>query len=361
MGLSSADSQRAGHAAEAGLPFLTLDSFDAPLQWTALDAADAPSAQIVMSAVPQGHPQAVATGAMQVEISGGATGHRLERSLPATDLSAYTDLTFWARSDRVTGSDPGADYRLRLELGSAALPIGDPGNDWHRYVAPLGRDGWRYLRFLLEDLPAAVRTAVTTIAITVEATDGAHMLWLDALEAQARQPSSDAEAALLTLLDGQLNVGGSPVPAVVAPDVAAAPAEPFFRIEPLRSAPSPKRAMESGSYSDFDADGYRLRPAPEPWDLFYAVDCEAQTRAEAVQLHDFLLARFGGSGWLQSGNRAFRIDAVDGALAQPGVEAPDHRRFLRIGAWIDRGAITAVVPANDVTLALALKPSGGVA
>ncbi|MEO6218619.1 MAG: hypothetical protein ABIO86_21515 [Sphingomonas sp.] len=343
------------------MPFLTLDSFDAPLQWTALDAADAPSAQIVLSAVPQGHPMAVATGAMQVEISGGAAGHRLERALPATDLSSYTDLTFWACSDSITGSEPGADYRLRLELGSAALPIGAPGNDWHRYVAPLGRVGWSYLRFLLDDLPPAARAAVTTFSITVEAIDGPHMLRLDALEAQARQPSSDAEAAMLAMLDGQLDVGGNPVPAVIAPDAAAAPAEPFFRIEALRSAPSPRRAVESGSYSDFDANGYRLRPAPEPWDLFYAVDCVAQTRAEAVQLHDFLLARLGRNGWVQSGNRAFRIDSVDGALAQPGVEIPDHRRFLRIGAWIERGAITAVVPANDVALALALKPSGGVA
>jgi hypothetical protein len=359
MPLSSADSPRAGHATEADLPFLALDGFDAPLQWAALDVADAPSAQIVLSPVLQGHPQAVTAGAMQVEILGGAAGHRLQLDLPATDLSAFTDLTFWARSDSVTGSDPGAEYRLLLQLGSIALPIGAPGNDWQRYVAPLGGVGWSYLRFLLDDLPAAARSAVTEIAITVEAIDGTHTLWLDALEAQARRSSSDAEAAMLAMLDGQLDIGGNPVPAMVAPDAPAAPAEPFFRIEPLRSAPSPMRAVESGSYTDFDANGYRQRPAPEPWDLYYAIDCEAPTRAEAVQLHDFLLGHFGRNGWLRTGNRALRIDVVDGALAQPGVEVADHRRFLRIGAWIDRGAITAVVPANDVELALGFKVSGG--
>lgn len=340
------------------MPFLALDSFDAPLQWTALDAADAPSAEIVLSAVPQSHPQAEAAGAMQVEILNGAAGHRLQLDLPATDLSAFTDLTLWARSEAVTGFDAGAAFRLRLELGSAALPIGALGNDWHRYLAPLGGAGWSYLRFLLDDLPAAIRSAVTTVAITVEAVESAHLLWFDALEAQTREPVADAEAAMLTILDGQLSVGGNAVPAAIVPDTAANPAQPWFRIEPLRSTPSPQRALDSGSYTDFTANGYRLRPAPEPWDLFYAIDSEASTRAETVQLHDFLLNRFGQSGWLHSGNRTFRLDTVEGALAQPGVEVPDHRRFLRIGIWVERGAVTAVVPANDVELALALKPSG---
>lgn len=338
------------------MPFVTLDRFEGPLQWAAFDAADAPSSEILCSLAPDGPPRA-ASGAMQVALSGAAAGHRLERAIPAIDLSPYTDLTLWVRSDAAAGATPGASFRLRLELGSFALAIGAPGNSWHRYLAPLDGRGWHYLRFLLEDLPPALRSAVATVAITVEATEGAHMLWLAAIEAQQRQPTADVEEGLLAALDGALQLGGNPVEAVIAPDTTAAPAEPHFRIEAVRTALSPKRAVAAGSPTDFTATGYRWRPPPEPWDLYYAIACNAPTRAEAAPLHDFLLARFGQSGWLQTGNRALRIESVEGVVAQPGIEAPDHRRFLRVGAWVERGPITAVVPANDVALALALKPA----
>ena len=351
-GPNSADSHRDGLATEPDLPFTVLDDFAAPLQWSALDPLSAPSTEILLSAVDSAHPQAAAPGAMRADIASGASGHRLQLDIAATDLSAFDDLTLWARSRSRAGTTPGADFLLRLELGSAALPIGAPGNDWHRYLAPLGGNDWHYLRFALDDLPDAVRSALTSVRITVAATSTGHALHLDGLEAQTRRAVGDAETAMLALLDGQLMLNGTPVPAAIPPDTVANPAQPFFRLEPVRSAPSPKRALDAGDRSDFTADGYRLRPAPEPWDLFYAIACEAPSRNEAAQMLDHLSDLFGRHGWLRSGNRAFRVDAVDSATAQPAATADDDRRFVRVSAWVNRGAGSVVVPANDVTLSL---------
>lgn len=334
------------------MPFIALDDFTAPLQWDALDPVNAPSAEILLSAVDSAHPQAGEPGAMRADIASGASGHRLQLDLPATDLSEFDDLVLWARSRSRAGTAPGAEFLLRLELGSAAMPIGAPGNTWHRYLGPLGGNGWHYLRFTLDDLPAAVRSALTRVRITVVATSTGQALFLDGLEAQARHAVSDAEAALLALLDGQLVLGGTPVPAAIPPDSVADPTEPFYRLEPVRSAPSPMRALDGGTRSDFTDDGYRVRPAPEPWDLFYAIDCEAPSRGEAAAMLDHLGDTFRRHGWLRSGNRAFRVDPVDSSVAQPAVEGADDRRFVRVAAWLERGAGSLVVPANDAILAL---------
>lgn len=339
------------------MPLLALDSFDAPLQWAALDPALAPSGEIALTPLNTAHPFAASTGAMEAQISSAAIGHRISLATPATDLNALEDLALWVRSASSLGTSPGADFLMRIELGSVAMPIGAPGNDWHRYVGPLSGQGWSYLRFALDDLPAAVRAAVTEIAIIVDAVSSSHTVVFDALEAQIRRTVDDLETSLLGLLDGQFLIGGVPVPAVIPPDAPANPANPFFRIEPIRSTPCHERAVETGSRSDFTDSGYRIRPTPEPWDYFYAIDAVASTRAQVAQMLDFLAFTLDQHGRLPIGNRALRMDPVDASVAQPAADIADNRHFIRVNAWVERGPSITVAPTQDFQINLeALEP-----
>src|SRR5689334_14874848 len=47
-----------------------------------------------------------------------ALGHRLERTLPATDLSGFDDLQLLLRADRPADGSPAAPFFARVRLGS---------------------------------------------------------------------------------------------------------------------------------------------------------------------------------------------------------------------------------------------------
>lgn len=332
------------------MPFLSLDSFAAPLQWAAFDAANNPSGQIVLTVSADGHPQAATADAMRLAIGSGAGGHVVRRTIPATDLSTFSDLTLWAQADSSAGQNPNAEFRLRLALGSAALPIGDPGNTWHRYLVLPRAGSWNYLQFELDDLPPGVRSALTTIELSVAAIGAAHELRLDGLEIQTRAMVADAEAALLATFDGQFTLGGNLVPAVIAPDLAANPAQAHLKLESTRSVRNGQRALGSGSRSDYTDDSYRLRGTPEPWDLYYAIEAAGAPAADLAQLRDFVIGQVYPNGWLRLGNRAWRFDPVDRTLVDPEAAEIDDRLYLRIAGWADAGSATTVRPANDVTL-----------
>lgn len=342
------------------MPFASLDTFAAPLQWAAFDAASNPSIQIALAAETAAHPQASTADSMRAEFGSSAVGHVLRRTFAALDLSEFADLTLWARSSSRAGADPGSALRLRLELGSAALPIGAPGNSWHRYLFLPQPNAWSYLQFALDDLPAAVRDAVTMIEIAVVDCDSACSLQLDGLEAQSRTLAADAQETLLNIFDGKLVLGGTPVPAVIAPDAVPFPAQPHFLLTLAKSAPSPKRALGAGVRSDYTDEGYRVRGISEPWDLFYGIGFGDADAANAVQLRDFATSRYGVSSWLAIGNRAWRIEPVDSAQVVPDAADADPLLYLRIAAWTDRSGSTAVRAANDVTLVIGPRASVGV-
>lgn len=271
--------------------------------------------------------------------------------MPATDLSEFDDLTVWHRSDVGEMSHVGDGLRLRLALGSAALPIGAPGNDWGRYFIGARAGHWSYLTAALDDLPAAVRTALTTIELQVVSTDGApHQVWLDGLEALAAQMVTDSDAALLTQLDGQLQLGGNAVPAVIVPDAPAGPAQPVIRLRPYETVRSTARWMTGSRRTDYTDAGHRLRPLPEAWDLFYAIECDAVTRAEQAAMVDFVVGRLGTVGWLPVGNRAFRIDQIDADEDAEDVLIAPHVLRYRIGAFAERAPMLPSVPVADLEI-----------
>lgn len=334
------------------MPIQGLDDFAAPLQWAAFDAAEVPSALITLNVASVGHPHAVASDSMTITVNAGAAGHVFRRALPPTSLTDAQELALWARADQPIGTAADAPVRVRLELGSAALPVGDPANLWHRYLSvPTARD-WAYQRFALDDLAPAVRSAVTSISVTIANSDVAATLAIDGLEAHRRTLFSDCEAALTALLHNRLTIAATPVPAVLAPDLPANAALPHFVVSRVKASPNALRAQGCGTRSDFTDAGYRLRPAPEPWDIHYAIDSRAGTAADVALLNDFLGTQLDDGGWLRIGNRAWRMDIVDWATVMPDMAVTDNRLLLRIAGWQDRGAGTAVRPADEVVLGI---------
>jgi hypothetical protein len=345
------------------MPHLLLDNFDVPGVWIARDPANNPSAEIVVTADLQTHPFARDPSAIRVDIHAGATGHALRRVLAATDLSSHDDLTLWYRSDVAATAAPTDPVRLRLALGSAALPIGAVGNDWLRYLRTERAGVWAYGVFDLDDLPNAVRTALTTIELQVVATDGAHTIILDALEALTPRMVADTDAALLTRLDAQLALGGSPVPVVIAPDTAPPPLlppppnRPSIRLVQYEATRNARRDHTGLRRTDFTETGHRLRPSPIPWDLFYRVEFISNNRSDQSAMLDFVIDRLGHREWLPVGNRAIRIEQVDQVTPDDAlVDAPTLR--YRVSAWEERGLSTPVLSVGGVRVNTDIKTPG---
>ena len=82
----------------------------------------------------------------------------------------------------------------------------------------------------LDDLPVAIRGAVTQVALFVLPGAGNLTVWLDDLRAANPQMVVDADTALVAALDGGISIGGTPVPAILVVPGVAAPAAPFIGI-----------------------------------------------------------------------------------------------------------------------------------
>ncbi len=337
------------------MPFLLLDPFANPMLWAALDPGNLLSAEVSLAAGGPPHPHAVDPAALRVSLTGAATGHRIERALAAVDLTGFDRLAFWCRTDVAMRGAASDALRLRMRIGSAALPIGTVGNNWHRYLTAPTSGDWGYQSFDLSDLAPAVRDAVDRIEIGIIATTAAHVVWLDGLEARRSAPVADCDAALLARLDGVLQIAGAPVPAVFAPDEAVSP---FFRIVHYQSLYGRARASHAARPADPTDDGQALRPAAVPWDLYYRIAFVAPTRAEQGAMLDFVMATLGAQGWLAVGNQAVRIDQIPAAEPDDSMlEGPILR--YRASAWAEAAVPgEAVVPVEAFVVVTELAEVG---
>lgn len=332
------------------MPHLLLDNFDTPGLWSARDPGDNPSAEIVIGADTQPHPFAEDPDAVRLDIQSGATGHLIRRAIQATDLTGFDSLTLWHRSD-VSAAGTSADpLRLRLALGSAALPIGAAGNDWVRYLTAERADVWAYSVLALDDLPNAIRGALTTIELQIAATDGAHSLHLDGLEAQTPRMVADVDAALVARLDAQLILGGLPVSAAIEPAAPVAVGQSAIRLVQYEATRNEKRAHTGLRRTDFTETGHRLRPSPIPWDLFYRIAFVSVDRAGQAAMVDFVINRLGHRNWLPVGNRALRIEQVEQVGPDDAMNDAPTLRY-RVAAWFESGAATPVLPVGEVVVA----------
>lgn len=339
------------------MPHFLLDNFDTPGLWDSHDPANNPSPEIVVNTDTLTHPFAEDATSLRIEIQAGAVGHLLRRTIAATDISSFNNLTFWYRSDVATTPAIDNRLRLRLALGSGALPIGAIGNEWARYFIAERANSWTYETFALDDLPNAISSALTTIEIQVAAITDAHTIHLDSLEVQAPQMIEDTDSALLARLDAQLILSGNPVPAVIAPDMPLAPVENIIRLVRYETTRNETRAYSGLRRTDFTDTGHRMRPSPIPWDLYYRFEFTSDSRTHQAAMMDFVINRLGHKSWLPIGNRAMRIEQIPQVMPDDAlVDSPAIR--YRVAAWNERGAAAPVRPTNEVLITTDLTNGG---
>lgn len=332
------------------MPTMPIDNFDSIAPWQALTPADTPSPDILLALDEPGPSLPAGGHSLSAGIAATAAGHRIERAVAATDLTSFPELRFWVRGDRPTVQDSAQPFRLELRLGSAALPINAVGNDWHRRIpiAPAGR--WTLVRLALDDLPAAVRGAVTHIALFVLAGDGGLKVWLDDLRAARPAMVPDADAAVVAALDGVLTIGGNPVPAILDVPGAAVPAEPWIGIVNYGATPADALGGQARRNADYTATGHRIYPEPEAWHLEYRIEFAAGDADAQAAMLDFAVARLGIYGTLDIGGLAHRIERIR-KVERRDKQATGPMLRYRLTVARDRGGAVPVQPVGEVRLA----------
>lgn len=344
---------------EPALPSLALDPFSTLAAWQAL-AADGvtPSTAMALSAnaaldTPSGDHQSLSLSA-----SSAALGHMARCSFAPVDLSPYDELRLVMRASRAapaqSSTGTATAFYLELHLGSAALPTTAAANLWHRRLPFNGADTWDTLRISLDDLPAAVRGALSVAELRCIDASQPFVASID--EAMAVRPSMlvDVEAALQARLHQKVSVAGTPVPAVVTVAGNDLPGTlPTIAIVPLDARSALERSAGSGQRCDFVQDGYRVRAGAQTYELDYGIEVLAATRAAQAAVLDFLLGALPPYGLLRVAGTSLAIEAM--AAAPPlqvllGVPTPRQRLYYRVWAWQDQAATQSVRPTKTVVL-----------
>ncbi len=271
---------------------ILLDGMDNAASWSALGPdAVTPSAaiQLVNDATDSRYGADSTSG--HLTASTGSLNHRLQRTVPATDLSNFDEIRLWYKSNRKADGSDSYPFYLQFRLASNAVKFDDPANQWARYFPLSQTRDWELVRFTIRDLPAGVRAALTGMQLRIANAGAALDAHLDTVLAVREQALADVEAALVGRLDQKVSVNGAGVPAVVFdPDDSAALPMPHIRITPAdiqwdgdRTVPVPAR----GDYTD---RGFQLRPPATALTLLYDIDVYAAGRGAKTQIFEFILA-----------------------------------------------------------------------
>lgn len=335
------------------MPVLTFPGVDTLANWQALlSDGVTPSpvlvlAQDITSATPSGDSRSLRIG-----LAAGTAGHIARCTLPAQDLTPFDELRFVLRSDRAGGNP----LTLELRLGSAALPVGAPGNGWHRRLPFTGSNTWDVVRLSLDDLPAAVRGTLTVLQLHCLDDARPFSVLLNQVLAVRPRMLADTEAALLARLNLQFTLNGGPVPALLAAagDILPA-ARPCIAVLPLALRQASERNSGQPQRCDFIDGGYRLRPPPTSYELAYGLEVLAGNRSDQAVVTDWLLARLPAQGTLRVAGQALSFEQ------QPPAPLPQElqlvqvpRLWLRYRAWaaMETAAATPVRPTDEVVTAI---------
>src|SRR5947209_3372303 len=93
----------------------------------------------------------------QITASTNSLNHRLQRTLPAIDLTNFDEIRLWLWSSRSADGSPAQPFFLEVRLASAAMSLQDPANPWLRYMRVSQVEAWEFVRLSLDDLPSQVR------------------------------------------------------------------------------------------------------------------------------------------------------------------------------------------------------------
>ena len=329
------------------MPAILLDAFNDATLWAGLTPGGTPSAEIALSVASLGAPGSPEATSLAIAATAAAIGHRVRRTVVATDLSTVSELQLWHRSTRPANGGAETPFRLRLALGSATLPVGAPGNSWHRYLPADAAGRWQFVRLALDDLAPAVRAAVTAIEFKVSDASTAFTTWLDSLVAAQPRMVVDVDTALLAVLNGKLVLGGSPVTAMIAAPGNTEPMAPWIRLVQYDAAPAQERMTWEQRHTDFVDDGHRIRPGLTAYDLYYRVDFVTPSRADQSAMLDFVLDAL-DDGLPLPGMR-LRVERVANVVPLDALQPSPVLRF-RVAAWAQRGAVQTVKPVKTVTL-----------
>lgn len=332
------------------MPSTLIDDFDDHTLWSALQPGGLPSAEIVLATDVDVH----GTASMRVDVSAAGDGHFITRSFGPMDITGLSELRLSYRTTRPSDGTPDRPFQLKMELGSAAMAIGAPGNSWHRYLPAFEADRWHFVRMALDDLDPLVAGAADTVQVTALNIAASWTAWLDGLIASDPQLIADVDAALEELLDGQLVIGG-PVPAHVHVPGAPEPVAPWLRIVHYDAAFSDLRTTSQRSRTDFTDTGYRLRPESVAYDLCYRIEPVTNDRAEHSQMIEFVLDVLGHRRSLLVNGAQLPLDRFQGSHADDVLGDVPALRY-RVATRQERGTHLAVEPVKEITLATGLGP-----
>ncbi|GAA4699618.1 hypothetical protein [Phytohabitans rumicis] len=288
---------------------LPIDALAAAAQWTAVRADGVtPSTDIAI------HDETVVVGegpdgvAVRVTATAGAGGHALRRSIPAVDISGHTELRLSIRADRAAGHG-GAPFFLELRLGSAAVPLGDPDNHWHRLL-PVGTAlVWESVRLSTHDLDPGVATAVNAIQLRCVATGRPFTVYLDDLVAVRPQMLADTDRAVVDRLSG-ISLAGQAVPVAVRAAGDPLPDAPAIDIVHIDLRFAPARVRDTRRLQDFTTEGARMVPPGAPYDIDYAVSAVADSRAGQAALIEAVVDRLAPADELTFHSDRLPVDLV---------------------------------------------------
>lgn len=339
------------------MPSIIVDSMDNAAPWSAF-AADGvtPSTELSLTIDTSKQRLGGATTAGLISATANALNHRLVRNLGPLDLSNFGDLRFWIYSNRPADGTPGRQFFLEMRLASAAMSLTDPGNTWQRYV-PVSQTGvWEPVRVTLNDLPAAVRSAVTVIQLRCSAVP--FQCDIDDLIAVQEEMIADVDAALVLQLNNLLNLGGNPVPAVLHPaNGTLTQARPYFEITNYDILWCRERTDSNRPRGDYSDAGYVIRPPSNAWELFYQVTAVADDRATQAQMLEFLLRSLPARGALTVNGAALPMESI---MVYPfdqlgGVRTDGLPIFYRISTRQEAGLSDTVLPVKSTTIAADLR------
>ncbi len=282
------------------MPVTILDDMTDAAAWEAI-APDgvSPSSEIALAIDTSRAPVSGEASSARISGSTNALNHTLRRTLAPVDLTSFDEIRLWINGDRAADGTPSRRFYLEMRLGSAVMPLNDPGNSWRRYLPVAEAGSWEVVRLSLEDLPIPVRVGLDTIQLRCSDAAAAFNFNLDDVIAVRDAMIGDVDAALQSLLDNVLSVDGATVPAVLHPaDGPQNQARPYIEILQYDVLYCRARTGSTSSRGDYNDQGCSIRPPSNAFELFYQVTAVADDRTAQSAMLEFVLRTLPARGQL---------------------------------------------------------------
>jgi hypothetical protein len=289
---------------------LVIEPMNNAALWTALQADGiTPSAQLSIADDNVIFGRGADGVSQRITATGSALGHLLRRSIGPLDISGFSEIRLSIRSGR-RASSTDVPFFLELRLGSAALPIGNPGNTWHRLLPVINQDRWETVKLSLDDLPAGVSGALTVIQLVCVSAGPPFTANIDDLSAVQPEMIVDTSRVLEDRLSG-IVVGGLAIPAVVRSAGEPVPVAPALDVVNTDVQFAPARMRDTETVRDYTNDGgVTLAPLGDPYDLYYSITPLSTASDQHAGMIEAVLQRIGPFDELDVDGDALPVEAL---------------------------------------------------